>query len=157
MQTLPKTELVMFKRLRALIRECLPKTIEEPKYGLGVPYYRHHRQICFIWPSSFYWGPKKDGKSTKPSMVTLGFCQGNRMSNEEGLLKSEGRKQVYCLHFKSVEEMVDQQIRALLYEAELVDETFSRKKKIISPTTQDKSFQFLFWPTEFSGKKLSSI
>jgi hypothetical protein len=90
--TLPKPELAMAKRLRSLIQECLPKAKEEPKYGLGVPFYRHHRMICFIWPSSFYWGPKKKESSGKPSMVTLGFCQGNLMSNEEGVLLAEGRK-----------------------------------------------------------------
>ena len=126
---LPKQELAMFKRLRALIRECLPKSIEEPKYGLGVPFYKHHRQICFIWPSSFYWGPKKKETSGKPSMVTLGFCYGNKMSNEEGVLHADGRKQVYCMYFKSIEEIDDRQIQALLYEAELIDEGFAKKKK----------------------------
>jgi hypothetical protein len=74
---LGKHELAMFKRLRALIQECLPKVTEEPKYGLGVPFYKRHRMICFIWPSSFYWGPKKLDKKEKSAegpMVTLGFC-----------------------------------------------------------------------------------
>ncbi len=128
-QTLPKSELGMVKRLRSLIADCLPKAIEEPKYGLGVPYYRHHRQICFIWPSSFYWGPQKKATSGKPSMVTLGFCQGNLMSNEDGVLLAEGRKQVFCMYFKSLEEINDKQIRTLLFEAELVDEGFKRKRK----------------------------
>jgi hypothetical protein len=127
--SLPKPELAMVKRLRALIRECLPKAVEEPKYGLGVPYYSQHRQICFIWPSSFYWGPKKKERSEKPSMVTLGFCYGNLMSNEEGVLKAEGRKQVYCMYFKSLSEINEDQIRALLFEAELLDESFRKKKK----------------------------
>ena len=129
MLSLPKQELAMVKRLRALIRECLPKTIEEPKYGLGVPYYRHHRQICFIWPSSFYWGPKKKETSDKPSMVTLGFCYGNKMSNEDGVLHAGGRKQVYCMYFKSLNEINEEQVRALLFEAELVDESFKKRKK----------------------------
>jgi hypothetical protein len=126
---LPKTELVIFRRLRALILECLPTAMEEPKYGLGVPFYRHHRMICFIWPSSFYWGPEKKEKSGKPPMVTLGFCYGNLMSNENGLLYAEGRKQVYCMYFKSLEEINDEQIWALLFEAELIDEGFKKKAK----------------------------
>lgn len=127
--SLPKAELAMVKRLRALIQECLPQAVEEPKFGLGVPYYSHYRQICFIWPSSFYWAPmKKKEASGKPGTVTLGFCYGNLMSNDDGALKAEGRKQVYCLYFKSLSEMNDEQIRALLYEAELVDEAFKKQK-----------------------------
>jgi hypothetical protein len=128
--SLPKLELTMVKRLRALIHECLPQAVEEPKYGLGVPYYRHHRQICFIWPSSFYWGPRKKETSGKPGKVTLGFCYGNRMSNEGKVLHADGRKQVYCMYFNSVNEMNNEQIRSLLYEAELVDENFKKRNRV---------------------------
>jgi hypothetical protein len=62
-------------------------------------------------------------------MVTLGFCYGNLMSNEDGVLKADGRKQVYCMYFKSMDEIDDQQIRPLLYEAELIDQGFSKRKK----------------------------
>src|SRR6478752_2690442 len=88
--SLPKPELAMVRRLRALIQECLPQAVEDPQFGLGVPYYRHHRQICFIWPSSFYWSPNKKSESGKPGTVTLGFCYGNKMGNEDGLLRAEG-------------------------------------------------------------------
>jgi hypothetical protein len=129
--SLSNPELAMVKKLRSIVRECLPQAFEEPKYGLGVPYYRHHRQICFIWPSSFYWGPKKKEESGKPAMVTLGFCYGNLMSNEDGVLHADGRKQVYCIYFKSLSEIKEDQVRALLYEADLVDESFKKKKSKI--------------------------
>src|SRR5690349_23856610 len=127
--SLPKSEMAIMRRLRALVQECLPKAIEESKYGWGVPFYTHHRMICFIWAPSIYWGSnqKKKEKIVQKG-VTLGFCQGNRMSNEDGVLLAEGRKQVYCMYFKSVKEINDEQIRALLFEAELVDESFKRKK-----------------------------
>lgn len=126
--TLSQPELAMMKKLRSIVRECLPKAVEEPKYGLGVPYYKHNRQICFIWPSSFYWGPKKKEKSGKPPMVTLGFCYGNLMSNEDGVLDAGDRKQVYCMYFKSLSEIDEEQVRALLFEADLLDESFKKKK-----------------------------
>lgn len=125
---LPETEQIIVKRLRALIRECLPKAVEEPKYGSGVPFYTGRRMICFIWPSSIYWGLKRKEETKKTKRVTLGFCQGNRMSNEDGILKSEGRKQVYCMYINSVTGMDEAQIRAMLFEAELIDEGFSRKR-----------------------------
>ena len=124
---LPKTEQAIVRRLRALILECLPKAEEKGYYGLGVPFYTRHRMICFIWPSSFAWGKKP--KENKDKLVTLGFCQGNLMSNEDGVLKAEGRKQVYCMYINSLAEINDDQIRALLFEAELIDETFGLKKK----------------------------
>jgi hypothetical protein len=122
---LPKAEKIIVSRLRAIIQECLPRATEKNSYG--VPFYTHHRMICFIWPPSVYWGPKKDSWGSKG--VTLGFCQGNRMANEDGALLAEGRKQVYCMYFNSVKEIDEGQIRALLFEADLVDEEFAKKKK----------------------------
>ena len=127
-EALPRTEQVIVKRLRALVKECLPKAIEESKYGWGVPFYSHHRLICFIWPPSINWGAKEKNDK-KEKGVTLGFCQGNKMSNEDGALLSEGRKQVYCMYFKTLADVNDDQVRALLFEAELVDDGFKKKKK----------------------------
>jgi hypothetical protein len=133
-EALPRMEQVIVKRLRALVQECLPKAIEEPKYGLGVPFYRHHRMICFIWAPSIYWGTnKKKNEENVKKGVTLGFCQGNLMSNIDGALVAEDRKQVYCMYIKTLNEMNEEQIRALLYEAELVDDGFKKKKNTSIP------------------------
>lgn len=126
-QSLPRNEQVIMKRLRALISECLPKAKEKLSYG--APFYTGHRMICFIWPPSIYWGPKQKRDKNEEKGVSLGFCQGNWMRNDEGVLLAEGRKQVYCMYFKTLKEIHDEQIRALLYEAELVDEGFKKKKK----------------------------
>jgi hypothetical protein len=83
--------------------------------------------ICFIWPPSVHWGKDKNPYAKKG--VTLGFCQGNLFANEDGVLLSEGRKQVYCTYFNSLNDVNDQQIRALLFEAELIDQSFKKKKK----------------------------
>jgi hypothetical protein len=123
--SLPKQEQVIVKRLRALILECLPLAMEKNSYG--VPFYRRNRMICFIWPPSVSWGPKKEKWGDKG--VTLGFCQGNLFANDEGLLLKEGRKQVYCMYFKSVSEINDVQIRALLYEADMIDQRFKKTRK----------------------------
>jgi hypothetical protein len=122
---LPKNEQVIVKRLRALILECLPKATEKKNYE--VPFYTHNRMICFIWPPSIYWGPKKESLNKKG--VTLGFCQGYLFANDDRALLAEGRKQVYCMYFNSVKEIDDEQIRRLLFEAEMIDDEFGRKKK----------------------------
>lgn len=64
----------------------------------------------------------------KKGVVTLGFSQGNRMSNDNGLLLSEGRKQVYVMYFRKLSEIDDNIIRSLLYEAGLIDDAFGMAK-----------------------------
>ena len=127
---LPKDERVIVNRLRALVMECLPAATEKEYYGEGVPFYSHHRQICFIWPASVFWGPKRTLETQKPKGVSLGFCQGNLMSNEDGILKAEGRKQVYVMYFHSLKDINEDQVRALLFEAGMVDDTFADRKKM---------------------------
>lgn len=122
---LPGEEQLIVKKLRSLVLECLPTATEKNTYG--APFYTHHRMICFIWPPSLYWGGKN--RSLKDRGVTLGFCQGNLMANEDGILLAEGRKQMYCMYFKSPKEIDDVQIRALLFEAELIDKSFSKARK----------------------------
>jgi hypothetical protein len=128
---LPKAEQVIVKRLRALVLECLPQATEKYYYGEGVPFYTRHRMICFIWPTSVTvsWRPKKRPAPQKPICVSLGFCQGNLMSNEDGALQSEGRKQVHVLYLHSLQEIREDQIRALLFEASMIDDAFGEKKK----------------------------
>jgi|GEM_PF-334736 len=128
-ESLPKNERAIVKRLRALVLECLP--LAEEKNSYGVPFYRRNRMICFIWPPSVSWGPKKDQYEERG--VTLGFCQGYLFTNDEGLLVAEGRKQVYCMYFKSLDEIHDDQIKPLLYEAELIDNGFRKGKHKSGP------------------------
>lgn len=129
---LPREEQVIVKRLRSLIVECLPAATEKEYYGEGVPFYSHHRQICFIWPASVFWGPKRTIETQKEKGVSLGFCQGYLMGNENGVLKAEGRKQVYVMYFHSVKDINEELVRALLFEAGMIDDTFSNKKKMRS-------------------------
>jgi len=121
---LPKREQVIVKRLRSLILECLPTAQEKNNYG--VPFYTRNRMICFVWPPSIYWGPKRSNYLSKG--VTLGMCQGNLFSNEDNALLADGREQVYCMYFNSLKEINDDQVRALLYEADLIDQHFKKKK-----------------------------
>jgi hypothetical protein len=128
--SLPKNEQVLVNRLRAIVRECLPAATENAYYDWRVPFYRRNRLICFIWPPSLELGKYKPTEAQIARGVSLGFCQGNRMSNEDGALLSEGRKQVYVLYIKSLKEMDESQVRALLFEAGMVDEEFKKIKKV---------------------------
>jgi hypothetical protein len=74
---LPRDERVLVNRLRSLIAECVPKAEEKAYYGLGVPFYRHNRLICFIWPPSVYWDPRgKKDEPRNPKEHHLDFARG---------------------------------------------------------------------------------
>lgn len=113
--SLPREERALVGRLRALVRDCLPKAEEKRYYDWGTLVYKRKRIICFIWP--------KVGQG-----VTLGFQYGNLMSNEDGALLAEGRKQVYVLYIRSMKELNEKQVRALLFEAAMIDEKSLRSK-----------------------------
>jgi hypothetical protein len=127
--SLPRAEQVIVKRLRLFVQECLPKAEEKSYYDMGVPFYRHNRLICFIWPPSIYWGPKRTLETQQKKGVALGFNQGNLMSNQDGVLLAEGRKQVYCIYFHSLKDIDEAQVRALLFEAGMIDERFKKEGK----------------------------
>ena len=128
---LPKKEQILVNRLRALIMECIPKAEEKAYYGEGVPFYRNNKLICFVWPASVFWGPKRTEETQKKKGTALGFNQGYLMANEDGALLAEGRKQVYVMYFQTINDINEEQVRALLFEAALIDETFKKKKKRI--------------------------
>ena len=127
--SLPPTEQIIVKRLRGLIMECIPKAMEKMYYDVGIPFYRHNKLICFIRPASTFWGTKREKETQKEKGTSLGFNQGYLMSNEEGVLLAEGRKQVYMMYFKSLKDIDENQVCALLSEAAMIDEQFRKKKE----------------------------
>ena len=103
--SLPKNEQVIVKCLRDLITECLPQAMEKTFYDIGIPFYSHHRLICYIWPASIFWDKKKNLGTRNLKGTVLGFNQGYLMANEDGVLLGEGRKQVYVMYFHSLKDI----------------------------------------------------
>ena len=126
---LPRNEQVLVEMLRALIIECIPQATEKAYYDLGIPFYTRNRLICFIWPPSVVWEPGANHEKRKAKGVSLGFNQGKLMSYEDGVLLAEGRKQVYVMYFKELDAIDEAQVRALLFEAAMIDEQFVNKTK----------------------------
>jgi len=127
--TLPRDEQVLVKRLRALVTECIPQATEKAYDGQVMPFYTRNRLICFISPPSMIWEPNANREKQKTKGVALGFNQGNLMANEDGVLLAEGRKQVRLIYFKKLDDIDEHQVRALLFEAAMIDEQFAKKKK----------------------------
>jgi hypothetical protein len=119
-------EKTIVNRLRNLILDTDPRLQEKLSYG--VPYFFHNRRVCFIWPASHF-PCSEDKRKEYPEKVQLGFCYGNLLSNEQGVLLAEGRKQVYLMKFTSPSEINDQIIREIVMEAVMVDDSFRSLKK----------------------------
>ena len=49
------------------------------------------------------------------------------MFNENSVLKVEGRKQVRVMYFSSLRDIKEDQVRALLFEASMIDDSFGAK------------------------------
>jgi uncharacterized protein YdhG (YjbR/CyaY superfamily) len=123
---LDPSEKTIVNRLRNLILDTDPRLQEKLSYG--VPYFFHNRRVCFIWPASHF-PCSEDKRKEYPEKVQLGFCYGNLLSNEQGVLLAEGRKQVYLMKFTSPSEINDQIIREIVMEAVMVDDSFHSLKK----------------------------
>ncbi len=126
---LPRNEQVLVKRLRSLVTECIPKATEKAYDGVCMPFYTRSRLICFILPPSASMDKNTNSGKQKSKGVALGFNQGKLMSNEDGVLLAEGRKQVYVMHFREMSEIDENRVRALLYEAAMIDDQFSKRTK----------------------------
>jgi uncharacterized protein DUF1801 len=117
---LPKEERVIVSRLRNLLFETEPRFREKLSYG--VPYFSRNRRVCFIWPASAPLGPI-DAK------VSFGFCYANLLSNAQGILLKEGRKQVYIARFSSTNEIDEKLLLEIIQEALIVDDMHLKRKK----------------------------
>ncbi len=89
------------------------------KVTFGNPCYYGRSWICYI-------NPLKDGK------VEVAFLRGNELSNEQGLLADNGRKQVRSVTFAERNEIPMDLLDELISEAIVLDETVayaSKRKK----------------------------
>lgn len=116
---LPEQEQQIVDVLREIVLEAAPNFREKISYN--VPYYFLNSRVCFIWPSSVKPGSRAG--------VVFGLCRGQMLSNEQGLLELENRKEVGTITFRRPEEIDADAVREILYEAILLDEEIARGKR----------------------------
>lgn len=121
---LPPAESLIARKLRSLILDVSPRLREKISYG--VPYFYHHRRVCFLWPVSCLPCGITKYENLK---VTLGFCYGNMLSNNQGLLIAENRKQARVIPYHSIKEIDERLVTEIVHEAILVDDEFGKRKK----------------------------
>lgn len=118
---LPDDERKITELLRHIVFSCDPGITEKLSYN--VPYYKRHRQFCFIWPASILWGKKKTYEG-----VRLGFTSGHLLTDAVGYLDRGNRKFVSYKDFRSVTDIDADILKTYLYEALAVDEDAARSR-----------------------------
>jgi hypothetical protein len=116
---LPKENREICERLRAIILSAAPDF--EENFFYGVPYYFRHRPVTCIWPAGVWGGPKRG--------VFIGFCSGNLLSNEQGIIEMGNRKRFGLIRFFDVKEIKEEVLLEILHEAIMVDEEIGKKKQ----------------------------
>lgn len=88
------------------------------KIRYKIPFFFNRSWICYLNP-------------VKPDGIELAFTRGNELSNIQGILDSKGRKQISGIVINSLDRINIQEIREIIQEAILLDETtpYSAKRK----------------------------
>lgn len=81
-----------------------------PKIRYKIPFYFNRSWICYLNP-------------TQQDTVELAFTRGNELSNEQGLLDSKGRQQVFSTEISSLADIQKEALHEVWQEAILLDET----------------------------------
>ena len=81
-----------------------------PKFQYNLPFYYRKSWICYLFP-------------TKKGLIELSFTRGKELSNEQGILKSRGRKLVSSIEFNELKDIPEKEIREVIHEAIILDET----------------------------------
>lgn len=88
------------------------------KMRYNIPFYYGRSWICYLSP-------------TKKGNVEFAFVRGNELSNDQALLSSKGRKQVFSIEFNKVSDIPQSTINEVINEAVLLDEVkpYESKRK----------------------------
>ncbi len=106
--------------LYEIIQSTSPKF--KTKLSYGVPYFSINYRVCFIWPSSSPLTIEKEG-------VQLGFCKGILLANQQGLLDMGKRKEVAIINYTQANQINENLVREILFEAIEVDELVYRERQ----------------------------
>ncbi len=97
--------------LRLIVLDAAPAVEEAIKWK--IPFYAYQGLLCYFNP--------------QPGCVVMGFCRGALLSNEQGLLEGKG-KEVRLLKIPTGSQIPKTEIRQLLQEAIILNETMQRRK-----------------------------
>jgi hypothetical protein len=119
---LPEDEREIAEVLRQIVFDCIPMAKEKLSYN--VPYYKVHKNICFIWPASVFWGNSKSYEG-----VRFGFTKGYLLQDENGFLDKGTRKQVYWKDFTTCDSINIPLLKSFIFDALRLDEQVHQENK----------------------------
>ncbi|MEM9858188.1 MAG: DUF1801 domain-containing protein [Bacteroidota bacterium] len=97
-------------RVLSYLHHILAKELELlPKIRFRIPFYYRRSWICYLNP-------------TKRATIEFCFLRGNELSNEQGLLNTNGRKQVAGIEIETLTNLPESELREVIHEALLLDE-----------------------------------
>jgi len=103
------------REILILLHDLLTNDFDlQPKIRYKIPFYYRKSWVCYL-------NPLKDGG------VDFAMIRGNELSNEQGLLDSHGRKQIWSVHFHDIEKIPLKTIFEILQEAIILDENVPYK------------------------------
>ncbi|ADR22327.1 hypothetical protein MATR_00310 [Marivirga tractuosa] len=109
------------KEIMLYFHELLAHQLElEDRIRFKIPFYYHKSWVCYLNP-------------IKKNAVELAFLFGQELSNQQGLLEANGRKQVAGIRFSKVEEIPVDLVYEVIQEALMLDEMKYNKRKSKSP------------------------
>ena len=88
------------------------------KIRFKIPFYYRKSWICYLSPM-------------KNNSVEFAFLRGNELSNAQGILDSNGRKQVFSVELTALLKIPIKQLTEIIQEAILLDETIPYASKRI--------------------------
>lgn len=105
------------KEVMLYFHELLAHQLElEDKIRFKIPFYYHKSWVCYLNP-------------IKNNAVELAFLYGKELSNQQGLLQANGRKQVAGITFSKVEDIPRDQVYEIIQEALMLDEMKYNQRK----------------------------
>jgi hypothetical protein len=90
-----------------------------PKIRFKIPFYYQNSWVCYL-------------NLLKGNGIELAFLRGNELSNSQGILSHNGRKQVAGISFYGMDEIPIEAVREIIHEALLLDKSIpypSKRKK----------------------------
>ncbi|MEP1035318.1 DUF1801 domain-containing protein [Ekhidna sp.] len=82
------------------------------KISFNIPMYYKRKWVCYL-------NPIKNGG------IELAFTKGHRLSNDQGMLKSKGRKRISGIELFDVQSIPDRSIDEIIQEALILDQLYN--------------------------------